>query len=427
MKNSSFHSRRLLMGLLICLGAGSAFVAPWVPAIFLTPVLFIVFWPEQANQASLMALDGLLDKVERGQLVERLPHKIGTARLEAIRININSVLDQTETTFREILGALGASSENRNWRRLQTTGLHGTFKNVLEEMQTLLDQLSAAQESIAREALLSKIFLRSESGLSLAIDHVMTALREVRGHSENTRTLAGDFASSASDMADAANRMSAALGGAQTSAQSSVDALADLNIKASAIRQLTGQIDAIAKQTNLLALNAAIEAARAGGAGRGFAVVADEVRKLADQSHWAAEEIAAAISAVSGSMAGVTNLIDSLNHSVSQAQTTADEFGQKLTFSAASAEQVRNLSGTIGDGAVAMGDSMRLVALAQRARADVTAILHGESIDTDSVPEIEREAINAVKGRQWTKGGADHDALIEIYDRLFANIEGQMR
>src|SRR5664279_3488575 len=172
MKNSSFHSRRLLLALLIGLGAGAPFIAPWAPAVLLIPALIVLLWPESASQAPLLELDRLLDQVGQGQLVGRLPHEIDTPRLEAIRVNLNSVLDQTETTFREILGALSASSENRHWRRLQTTGLHGAFKNVLEEMQTLLDQLGAAQESIAREALLSEIFLRSERGLSLAIDHV---------------------------------------------------------------------------------------------------------------------------------------------------------------------------------------------------------------------------------------------------------------
>ena len=134
-----------------------------------------------------------------------------------------------------------------------------------------------------------------------------------------------------------------------------------------------------------------------------------------------------AISAVSGSMDGVTSKIASLNESVSEARATADVFGQKLTVSASSAEQVRDLSVTIGGGADAMSDSMRLVAMAQKARADVTAILHGDEIDMDSVSDMEREALIKAKGRQWIKGNADRDALIGIYDRLFANIESQMR
>jgi hypothetical protein len=45
----------------------------------------------------------------------------------------------------------------------------------------------------------------------------------------------------------------------------------------------------------------------------------------------------------------------------------------------------------------------------------------------DSLQPIEQEAIDAVKARRWVKGSADRDALIGIYDRLFADIEGQMR
>jgi methyl-accepting chemotaxis protein len=294
-------------------------------------------------------------------------------------------------------------------------------------MQVLLDQLEAAQESIAREALLSKIFLRSERGLSMAIDHVGTTLAEVDAKSQQSKSMAGAFAHSASDMAEASSQMSVALGQAQQSAGNGVQALDDLNGKATAIGLLTGHIDAIAKQTNLLALNAAIEAARAGEAGRGFAVVADEVRKLADQSLRASEEIAGAIRAITDSMGWATRQIGDLSDAVAEARTTADAFGQKLTQSAGAAGEVGELATAIGTGAQSMGDAMRLVALAQKARSDVTAILHGEKLDIAKLPEIEREAIALVQTRKWVTGSADREALISIYDRLFQSIESDMR
>jgi methyl-accepting chemotaxis protein len=426
MKNSSFPFRRALAALLLLLGLGSVFLSPWLAALFLLPLLALILWPERQAEAPLVELDQLLHRVVHGDLVARMPHALRVSRLEAIRVNLNSVLDQTETTFREILGAMGASSEGRYWRRLQTTGLHGTFCDVLQQMQSLLDRLDAAQESVAREALLSRIFLRSERGLSMAIENVDKHLDEVTGHSREAEELAKAFGDSASDMADAAQRMSVALGGAQLAAHSGVTALADLNGKADAIRDLTGRIDGIAKQTNLLALNAAIEAARAGEAGRGFAVVADEVRKLADQAQRSAEEIAAAISAITNSLVGATGQVSGLNLSVSEARLTADEFNEKLTVSAASANQVGNLAADIGGGAGAMISSMRLVAMAQKARADVTAILHGEKLDMSDLSALEREALAVVKSRKWVKGSADRDALVEIYEHLFANIESEM-
>jgi methyl-accepting chemotaxis protein len=60
--------------------------------------------------------------------------------------------------------------------------------------------------------------------------------------------------------------------------------LRDLQTLNTELRQMSGEVGAIAAQTNLLALNASIEAARIGEAGAAFGVVADEVRQLADHS-----------------------------------------------------------------------------------------------------------------------------------------------
>jgi methyl-accepting chemotaxis protein len=381
--------------------------------------------PAPSGRKDLDSVNDLLKKAKDGELVHRLPRSVDDALLDEIRININSSLDQTETAFREMLGAMEASTQARSWRRLQTSGLHGTFRDVLNKMQVMLDRLDEARESVAREALLSKIFLRSERGLTSAIGQVKQALESVSESSSRAESLSHAFSDSAAAMAEAAESMSSALGLAQSSAEKSSESLAQLDHKTDAIRMLTGRIDDIAKQTNLLALNAAIEAARAGETGRGFAVVADEVRKLADQAQKAAVEITHAISAVSTAMEGVSSQMTKLGEAVSDARSTADVFSRELAGSASSASVVEDLTVTIGNGAVSMGRSMDMVSLAQKARADVNAIINGGQVDMNAAPSIERAALELAASRKWTEGNAERDALIEMYDGLFAHIEDQ--
>lgn len=428
MKNwfSHFEQRRWFILVLLLAGAGLSFAGPWLALAPLLAAALLLLLPASSGKGKLNELNALLKKVKDGWLGSRLPQSSPDPIQEEIRVNINASLDQTETAFREMLGALEASTAGHNWRRLQTSGLHGTFKDVLEKMQSIIDQLAAAQESVAREALLSNIFLRSERGLSKAIDRVSKALEEVSAGSSQAESLAHAFSSSATTMSGAAESMSSALGRAQQSAEKSAVSVLQLNAKSDAIKGLTSRIDGIAKQTNLLALNASIEAARAGEQGRGFAVVADEVRKLAEQAQAASLEIAQAIAAVSLAMDDVSSQMSELGGAVSGARDTADVFSRELSGSANSATVVEELAGAIGKGAATMRTSMNMVSLAQKARSDVNATLNGEAVDMSNKSKIERAAIEMANSKKWVKGSADREDLLEIYDNLFEHIESQM-
>ena len=131
----------------------------------------------------------------------------------------------------------------------------------------------------------------------------------------------------------------------------SAEVVAKLGQRSQEIGQFVDTISGIAGQTNLLALNAAIEAARAGELGRGFAVVAEEVLKLAEQSQYAAKQIAELFGEVQGDTEGAISAMNQGTQEVTKGtevvNTAGKAFGDVVEHINRISEQVREISGEI--------------------------------------------------------------------------------
>ncbi|TCT02441.1 methyl-accepting chemotaxis protein [Aquabacter spiritensis] len=307
------------------------------------------------------------------------------------------------------------------------------------ERKDEIGQMARSTENL-RAALVEAERLRDEAALQekRAAEKILAERNQIANEFESKMgALANGFASSSTQVADAARGLSAsaeetsrqaqAVAGAAEEASNNVQTVAasteemtasireigsrvtraadiardaseatdsthreitDLSQAAAKIGEVVDLITNIASQTNLLALNATIEAARAGEMGKGFAVVAQEVKQLAAQTAKATEEIGSKVSEIQGatrrtvgSIEKIVGIIGEIQDATAAIASSIEEQGAATQEIAYNTQHAAQGTGAVNDNISGVGRAAEMTGAASTQLMSLSSSLSSQAGD----------------------------------------------
>ncbi|MBU2112140.1 MAG: methyl-accepting chemotaxis protein [Gammaproteobacteria bacterium] len=271
---------------------------------------------------------------------------------------------------------------------LKTNEFISTLQAMIGEVQQQLAELELAAANIAQKTELTSNKAGEQTShieqVLTAIHQMQHAVQEIANNASLTNGATEDANKAADSSGKVIRQSMQQINVLAKDISQVVKAISDLEIESRNIVSVLEVIGGIAEQTNLLALNAAIEAARAGDAGRGFAVVADEVRTLASRTQQSTKDI--------------HDMINRLQHGVSQAVSAMDNAKNQVTETEQHASSASSYLDNIVSGIANINDMATQIAAATEQQSTVAEhvnqTVNGISQNANELSDLARDTGN---------------------------------